>query len=108
MIFAIHHVPGRLRIRNLRIKGKAGHAARYCDVVRCLPGVYAARASAVTGSVVIEYDPSITDQAALLRLLEAEQRDASARGEKLVEKLGEVVLQRLLERSATALIAALI
>src|SRR5919197_5946002 len=105
MVFAIHHVPGRLRIRNLRIKGNAGHAARYCDVVRCLPGVFAARASAVTGSVVIEYDVDITDRAQLLRLLEAKRTGALARRAKLVEKLGEVLVQRLLERSATALIS---
>lgn len=108
MVHAVHHVAGRLRIRNLAIKGSAGDAARYCDVVRCLPGVRAAKASIVTGSVVIEYDVQRTDHATLLQLLEAAPAPTVRVAEKATQRLGQLLLERLIARSASALIAALI
>jgi len=105
MVYAVHDVVGRLRIRNPEIKGCARLTARYCDVVRCLPGVYAVKGRALTGSVVIEYDKHLTDAQMLLRLLEA--RDAVRKGtaEKIAEKIGQALMERLIER---ALLAALI
>jgi hypothetical protein len=108
MIQAVHHVRGRLRIRNLAIKGSRRDAARFCDVVHCLPGVYAATARWRTGSVVIEYDWRITDHEELLQLLGARPLARARLGEKLVEKLGQALVQQLIERSATALVGALI
>jgi hypothetical protein len=108
MIQAMHHVRGRLRIRNLAIKGSRRDAARYCDVVRCLPGVYAAQAKPRTGSVVIEYDPEITRYEEILKLLGARPLARARTADKLVEKLGQVLVERLIERSASALITALI
>ena len=108
MVHAVHHVRGRLRVRNVDIKGSARDAARYSDVVRCLPGVYAATASALTGSVVIEYDARITSHETILQLLGASSAPRARRGEKLVEKFGQVLVERLIERSASVLIAALI
>ena len=108
MVHAVHHVRGRLRVRNVDIKGSACDAARYSDVVRCLPGVYAATASALTGSVVIEYDAHITSHETILQLLGASPARQVKRGEKLVERFGQVLVERLIERSASVLIAALI
>ena len=108
MLQAVHHVKGRLRIHHRGIKRDHRYAARFCDVVRCLPGVYAATARPRTGSVVIEYDWRLTDCAALLRLLGAMPPARPRMGEKLVERLGQVLVERLLERSASALIGALI
>jgi hypothetical protein len=104
MVHAVHHVRGRLRIRNLAIKGSRHAAVRYRDVVRCLPGVYAATARARTGSIVIEYDPSITDQAQLCQLLGVRPAGGAKPVEKLVEKLGQVLIERLIERAFVALI----
>ena len=88
MVYTVHHVRGRLRIRNLGIKRSERDAARYCDVVRCLPGVHAASASALTGSVVIEYDPGITDHLEICQLLGAHAARGAKRGTQLVEKFG--------------------
>jgi hypothetical protein len=108
MIQAVHHVRGRLRLHHREIKGDRHYAARYCDVVRCLPGVYAATARARTGSVVIEYDWRVTSHEELLQLLGAAPLGPVRRAEKIVEKVGQVLMERLLERSASALIGALI
>ena len=107
MVHAVHHVAGRLRIRNPAIKRSTSAAARYCDVVRCLPGVRGAKANAVTGSVLIEYDSRITAHQELLNLLGAKPR-RHAVGEKIGEKIGQVLVERMIEHSARALIAALI
>jgi hypothetical protein len=108
MIYAVHHVAGRLRIRNLDIKGSKRDTARYCDVVRCLPGVYAVKGRAVTGSVIIEYDPHTTRPDALLGLLGASAAPRLGLVEKVAERVGQVLVERLIERSAGVLIAALI
>jgi heavy-metal-associated domain-containing protein len=49
----IHHVPGRLRLQTPRLKGDvlAAEAAR--NDVSGIPGVSAVRASAITGSLII-------------------------------------------------------
>lgn len=108
MIQAVHHVRGRLRILHRGIKRDRRYAARFCDVARCLPGVYGATARVHTGSVVIEYDWRITDHEELLRLLGAAPLAPARRAQKLVEKLGQALVERLIERSASALIGALI
>jgi hypothetical protein len=105
MVYTVHHVPGRLRIRNLEIKGCARSTARYCDVVRCLPGVYAVKGRAVTGSVLMEYDPHLTDRDTLLGLLQAKGAGRKWAGEKIAEKIGHALMQCLIER---ALLGALI
>jgi hypothetical protein len=108
MIQAVHHTRGRLRLRHLGIKGDRRAAARFEDVVRCLPGVYAAAARANTGSVVVEYDCQITDHEELVQLLDAVPLVRTPARDKLVEKLGQVLVESLLQRSASALIGALI
>jgi hypothetical protein len=107
MVHAVHHVSGRLRIRNPAIKRSASAAARYCDVVRCLPGVRGAKASAVTGSVLIVYDTRITGHQELLTLLGAKPMRAVL-ANKVAEKIGQALVERMIEHSARALIAALI
>jgi hypothetical protein len=108
MVYAVHHVAGRLRIRNPGIKGSARDTARYCDVVRCLPGVYAVKGRAITGSVIIEYDPCVVRPQVLLGLLGAQAPVNKGVAEKVAEKVGQALMERLIERSASVLIAALI
>jgi hypothetical protein len=107
MVHAVHHVAGRLRVRNPAIKRNAAAAARYCDVVRCLPGVWGATANAVTGSVVIRYDHRFTTHRELLGLLGAKPLRHRP-GDRLAEKIGQALVERMIEHSARALIAALI
>jgi hypothetical protein len=108
MIQAVHHVRGRLRIRHLGIKRDRREADRFCDLVRCLPGVYAASARPTTGSVIVEYDWRVTDHEQLVQLLGAAPLARERHGEKVAEKLGQILVEHLIERSASALIGALI
>jgi hypothetical protein len=108
MVYAVHHVGGRIRIRNIAIKGCKRAAASYADVVRCLPGVSTVRASALTGSVVIEYDRNEVHGQTLMGLLGARPVSGPSVVDRVAEKIGKMVVQRLLEHSARALIAALI
>jgi hypothetical protein len=107
MIQAVHHVRGRLRIRHLGIKRDRREAERFCDLVRCFPGVYAASARPITGSVVVEYDWRLTGHEQLIQLLGAAPLARPRQGEKLAEKLGQILVERLIEHSASALIGAL-
>ncbi|MCX8135152.1 MAG: cation-transporting P-type ATPase [Roseococcus sp.] len=63
-------VPGRLRLRLRHLRGDAAAARALALRLAALPGVRAAQASAVTGSVLLHHDPSL-DRAALVRLAAA-------------------------------------
>jgi Heavy metal associated domain 2 len=52
-----HHVPGRLRVRLPRLKGDAAAGLAVSAAMRELPGVGLVETNAVTGSVIIHYDP---------------------------------------------------
>jgi hypothetical protein len=123
----IHHVPGRLRLQMPQLKGNRQVAKAACDNVIAIPGVEEARVSPVTGSLVIAYDQQQLTPAVLWQSL-CERGLASgpppiqegtvtrvqidplggAADESLVGLVAGVILNRLLERSAAALIGALI
>jgi hypothetical protein len=123
----IHHVPGRLRLQTTQLKGNrlAAEAAR--DAAVGIPGVLEARVSAVTGSLVVSYNQQELTPAVLWQSLcehglasgpppiregavtRAEVDPlAGAAGKSLVELVAGIILNRLLERSAAALVGALI
>lgn len=121
----VHHVPGRLRLRSPLIKGDPGRAKAACATVTALPGVRAAKASTVTGSLTILYDPALTGAATVAEALHAgghlpecpqvsaEIRiDLDAAASMLGEKVGQAALsfaiEKVMERSALAVFAALI
>ncbi|MBI4496923.1 MAG: heavy-metal-associated domain-containing protein [Chloroflexi bacterium] len=61
------------RVR-LAVPGLRGHAERAADVEAALArldGVARAQASALTGRVLVVYDPAVVDRAAICRALEA-------------------------------------
>jgi hypothetical protein len=63
----IHHTRGRLRLRTARLKQQP-HLARQAEhALAALDGVTTVRASAVTGSILVEYTPHLIDAAALER-----------------------------------------
>ncbi|MBM3563747.1 MAG: hypothetical protein FJX48_11520 [Alphaproteobacteria bacterium] len=61
---------GRVRIRHLGLRGRAPLARAVEERFRRLPGVLSARASELTGSTLIEFQPPMTT-ARLMRALEA-------------------------------------
>jgi Ca2+-transporting ATPase len=63
-------VPGRLRLRLRHLRGDAAAAQALAQRLAALPGVRAAQASAVTGSVLLHHDPGL-DPTALARLAAA-------------------------------------
>jgi len=118
----MHHVPGRLRIRVPALKGDADRAQRIAARVAARAGVVSARASAVTGSLVIHYDVRQASSEALLGglreegLIRANGICASLAGaapdlhlsQRLGSKVADKFIETLVERSAVALITALI
>jgi cation transport ATPase len=60
-----HHLPGRLRLGVATLAGNQQLAARLDEKLDQLDGVHQVQASAVTGSLLIEYDPATVDEATL-------------------------------------------
>lgn len=127
MLYSVHNIPGRLRIKNLLIKDKPREAEAFCSQLQAIPGVLCAIANTVTGSVVIRYDPARIDPGAILTALvtgtppqaaaPATPKPRSFGGRNSISvKIGQGVanavvhslVEKLVERSAKALVAALI
>lgn len=122
MAHYIHHVPGRLRVRTLAIKRNEARARSVKEYLAGMHGVLATEISTVTGSVVVNYDTALLDSTTILNSLHAmgfvahtaPQNNArvSSNGAGFGQKLSDTVLTKVVEtvfeRSAVALIAALI
>jgi hypothetical protein len=130
MIHPVHHIPGRLRLRVPAIKHCERHAHAVGDVLRQTDGVLRHALSRVTGSVVVHYAPERLDPQGLLdrlraalpapvpgtalALLPASAPLRSGHGGErpLLQRLGSAVAssltEKLIERSAVALVAALL
>lgn len=110
MVQVVHHVPGRLRIRILRLKGSPGEAARVEAQIDSIRGVSNVAANAVTGSVVIHYDARGTRLEAIAAALQLDALrapgPAGPGASKIAQRVARSLLEALLERSAMALIAA--
>jgi hypothetical protein len=116
----IHHVPGRLRVKSPTLKRNERHAQQTKQHIDSVPGVLASECNTVTGSLVINYDAKLVGAHTLLDSL----RDlghvhpqhavpvAYSAGTNVTQKISDKVVNKLLEtvieRSATVLIAALI
>jgi Heavy metal associated domain 2 len=117
MVYPVHHVPGRLRVRILPIKGHPDKARLFAARMEALPGVRAVAANALTGSVVIHYDARLTSDSKMLAALGVETLTPAAAGSarlltpmarRICRSLAQAVMERALERGALALIGALI
>lgn len=123
----VHHVPGRLRVKAPALKRNPARAAGVCAAVTAVPGVSSAEANPVTGSLLIAYDPLRVDPRRVLDRLAEDGligRDvaipepaqlnidvgrlaADATG-NLGNALVGVLVEKLVERSAVALVAAVL
>jgi hypothetical protein len=122
----VHHVPGRLRVKLCHLKGNREAGLRVCQHVRALAGVNEAVSNPATGSVIVHYDRrriSISEiwqalyhagavDAPVPSIQDSEwpmvSRNEPSAAEKLFEQLVGVVVEKAMEHSARALIAALV
>jgi hypothetical protein len=64
-----HHVPGRMRIKIPTIKQRPYKVTAVELLFKCESGIIDAKASPVTGSLVLTYDPDVVDVTALIAVL---------------------------------------
>lgn len=119
MTHYIHHVPGRLRIKSPHLKRNAQAAHQARQYMEQVDGVLASEVNPVTGSLLIHYDAQRVGAQTLLNSLRGlgyvppEQGYLPVQqGPNLAQTLSDKVVNKLvetvIERSATALIAAII
>jgi hypothetical protein len=122
----IHHVPGRLRITSTALKRNEPGAREVCRSLSGTEGVLDCQVKTLTGSAVISYDPEIITAERLIELLKeqgivaggavipAPQKEDNLTqvltnaGTAAGKALFGVVLEKAIERSAVALVGALL
>jgi copper chaperone CopZ len=120
MVHYLHHVPGRLRVRSTTIKRDERMARRVYETLSALQGVNNVEVSTVTGSIKITYDLHYIDHEDLLDHLRGHnivqpgggaaqtQTDMISESGRIATRLvGGFVLEKIIERSALALIGAI-
>lgn len=120
MTHFVHHVPGRLRVKSPVLKRNERQAKVAKEYLDSMNGVLSAEVNTVTGSLVIKYDAFLVDGETILNSLHAMGYAQSATlhrqayssgmgvGQKVSDTLVNKLLETVVERSAVALIAALI
>jgi Heavy metal associated domain 2 len=122
----IHHVPGRLRLQISRLKSNPSLAEVTLNNVSAITGVLDARVSIVTGSLLITYDKQRLTPAVLWQSLcnrgvvcgplpirdnvpvtRVRIDSPAANDESLGKLVIRLIAERLVERSAIALVGAL-
>lgn len=121
-----HPFPARMRLRFLELKGSPLAAARLAGAVRRLDGVLTVEASPVTGSVLVNYRVGGEEELHFLTALQqvldqhglahpagkrAHQAQGSGAGSPfsgVADKFVGAVVDTLVQRSALALVAALL
>lgn len=119
----LHHVPGRLRIKTLSVKGNVAGAAAIEERLKNVHGVNMVSANILTGSILTTYDPAKVNRDDILNVLSSEghfdHTKAAALDYALEEKLtrtsqaiGKAVLGmaigKILEGTPLALLTAII
>jgi len=112
MRILVHELPGRLRFKVPDLKEDPARADALAKAMLVCPGVIAARANALTGSLVVEHDGAPGRRGALLAAMGAvsppPRTTAPAHLSAVMMMLADAVLQRLVERALRAAVAALI
>lgn len=65
----IHDLPGRLRVKSRALKNRDGTADRAIAALQAVRGVRVTEVNAVTGSVLVRYDPAAVNASRLLDVL---------------------------------------
>jgi hypothetical protein len=123
MAHYIHHVPGRLRVRTPRLKRDTLRTEAAEALLLTIEGVTAARANSVTGSITVSFQRDVVSADSILETLalhgyyqpelvqHADQQlpnMAERAGGVLGKALFGMVLEKAVERSAFALIGAIL
>ena len=121
----VHHIPGRIRLRAVALKGNSADANVLTRWLESLSGVEDVEVNLLTGSVLIHYRPEVTNGSDLIAKCRARlgpsagarTRTAqpgelgSAFPKDLQRKVAKVaagyVAQVVIERSLAALVAAI-
>jgi hypothetical protein len=116
----LHHVPGRLRVRSPRLKRNARLAETARRELGLVAGITGVRVTEVTGSITLTYDVGTLGKQDLLELLlargwitadllaEPSSPGSAARaGEVLAKATVALLVEKAIERSTIALIAAI-
>ena len=94
-----HYVPGRLRLRAAELKTDPAKLEAFCAELGAVPGVRSVTPRRLTGSIVIEYDPAV---------LPPDGLSAALHECSVADQIAAKTVERLVEKLAVALIAAVI
>lgn len=119
MAHYVHHVPGRLRVQIPALKKNVSKTRQLELYLNGMHGVLRSEVSIVTGSIVIKYDVRLISSTAILNSLRDQgfirnvHADHSVTykvdpAQRVADRFVEKLVEAALERSAMALIAALI
>lgn len=115
----IHHVPGRLRIKTHLVKDRADNALRVRERIARVAGVQAVEANTLTGSIIVRYQPALATAETILAEFKAlgltsqttlppQTGRAPQLRRPVADQVANKLIETLIERTAIALIGALI
>jgi hypothetical protein len=122
----VHHVPGRLRIKTPHLKRNHNRAAEVQSLLDTHTGIVSSQVNVLTGSVLISYDKALTTAEQIMAAMKDNKhlateaslatatsnprvtRTVSAVGDNVGKALFGFVVEKALERSAMALIGAIL
>jgi hypothetical protein len=118
----IHHVPGRLRVKALAFKNNERQVAQAKQHLERIEGILEVEGSIVTGSMVIRYDANVVRSPQILASLRergfvsehhphslgSQSAVSGPMAQALADKVVSKMVESVIERSAIALVAALI
>ena len=65
----VHHLPGRLRLRSASLKGDARASEQARRALAAIEGVTSVAANPCTGSLLVEYDPTVLPPSDIIDVL---------------------------------------
>jgi hypothetical protein len=119
----IHHIAGRLRMTLPRIRKQPARAQEIQAVISRIAGVASIEANIISGSLLIRYDTNLVDAGTIMasmkelgllsshaaarpiRRTDVSRRPASS---PVADKVLHMIVEKLIERSAFAVLGALL
>lgn len=123
---SVHQIAGRLRLKFPQLKNRTQLAGAIEMSIRSLPTVRLAHANTITGSLLIHYDARGAQQVILLKTIQdvlhrqfglAISSDIPAKpaansmrfhGNPIADRVADMIIEKIIERSALALLGVLI
>ena len=81
----VHDRPGRIRLRHETIRGDTALARRIQEIIENVSGVIECAVWQLTGSVLIRFDPGLTNASRLLRILDRARLTPASPDDKLAQ-----------------------